>query len=167
MLEGIIVKPLERNVDERGIFTELFKSNWSDILLNEDKILQANLSIGHPGVIRAWHRHLRGQVDYFIILKGYMKICAYDEEKKELAEIVSSEEKLQIVRIPGHYWHGTKVVSSTPATMLYFVNREYDPKDPDEERRSWDEPFIPSYINGSWKDSRCCKVWNWNHPIHK
>jgi dTDP-4-dehydrorhamnose 3,5-epimerase len=166
MLEGIVVRKLTRNVDERGCFTELIRNDWTD-LLTQDVGKQANFSTGHPGVVRAWHRHMRGQVDYFVVLEGSMKICAYDEKTKEMAEVISSEECMQVVRIPGHYWHGTKVVGSTPAKLLYFVNRIYDVKNPDEERKPWDEPFMPSYINGKFDDPRCCKVWNWNACINK
>jgi len=64
--------------DERGIFTELMRSDWRD-LLEEDSIIQANLSMTYPGVVRAWHRHTRGQTDYFLVLKGSIKVCAYDD----------------------------------------------------------------------------------------
>jgi dTDP-4-dehydrorhamnose 3,5-epimerase-like enzyme len=50
----------------------------------------------------------RGQVDYFIVLQGAIKIYAYDEKTGEINEIISGEEKPQIVRMPGRYWHGFK-----------------------------------------------------------
>ncbi len=58
-------------------------------------------------MIRGWHRTNRGQVDYFVVLEGSLKICAYDDKhmsptKGQLDEMVTSQEKLQIVRIPGH-----------------------------------------------------------------
>lgn len=107
MLDGVRVYELKKFPDERGFFAEIFRQDWKD-LLEEEWIVQANLSYSYPGVVRAWHRHLKGQVDYFVVLKGALKICAYDEKTKQLDEIVSSEHKLQVVRIPGHYWHGSK-----------------------------------------------------------
>ena len=148
MLKGIIIKPLKRFNDERGSFTELMRQDWRDIL-NEDRVVQANFSISYPGVIRAWHRHLRGQIDYFLVLKGALKICAYDEEIKELNEVVSTGQDPQIVRVPGHYWHGFKVISNETAWLLYFTTKLYNYDDPDEERRPWnDETLIPESING-------------------
>lgn len=79
MLPGVKVHDLRRNVDERGFFAEVFREDWKD-LLGDERIVQANLSFSHPGMIRAWHRHNRGQVDYFIVLKGYLKICACDDK---------------------------------------------------------------------------------------
>lgn len=167
MLKGIIIKPLKRFNDERGFFTELMREDWKN-LLNEDRFVQANSSVSYPNIIRAWHRHLRGQTDYFIVLKGALKICAYDEETKELDEIISTSQDLQIVRVPGHYWHGFKVISNETTWLLYFTTKLYDYKNPDEERRAWnDQTLIPRSINGKRDDPRVGKPWNWNYPPHR
>jgi dTDP-4-dehydrorhamnose 3,5-epimerase len=167
MLPGIIIKPLKRMPDERGSFTEVFRKDWTDLLEN-DVISQANLSSTFPGIIRAWHRHLRGQIDYFIALKGTIKIGAFDEKTNELNEIVSSGQNLQAVRMPGHYWHGFKAVGDEQVTLLYFTTNLYDPTNPDEERRAWNDPtLIPQIINGKKDDPRIGKPWDWNQPPHK
>jgi len=158
MLEGVRIYELKKIPDERGFFAELLRKDWKDIL-GDEWIVQANLSYSYPGVIRAWHRHLRGQTDYFIVLQGAMRICAYDEKTGQLDEIVASEHKLQIVRIPGHYWHGTKTISDKPSLTLYFVTRLYDYSNPDEERRPWNDPTII--------DPRTGKPYDWNKPPHK
>lgn len=167
MLPGIVVKPLESFSDERGFFTEVFRKDWSE-LLGSDVASQANFSITYPGIIRAWHRHLRGQVDYFVALKGAFKICGYDEKTGELDEIVSTGKNLQVVRMPGHYWHGFKAVGDESAMLLYFTTNLYNPADPDEERRPWnDSSLVPKLINGKAADSRVGKSWDWNYPPHK
>ncbi len=167
MVDGVKIYELKKLPDERGFFCEILRQDWKDIL-EEEWIAQANLSYSYPGTIRAWHRHLRGQVDYFIVLKGAMKICAYDEEKKQLDEIIASEHKLQIVRIPGHYWHGTKTIGNESSLTLYFVTRLYNYKKPDEERRPWNDPtIIPTEINGKKDDPRVGKPWDWLRPPHK
>jgi dTDP-4-dehydrorhamnose 3,5-epimerase len=167
LLEGIKIKPLKRRFDERGFFAEVMRIDWND-LFGEDKIVQANLSMSYPGIVRAWHRHLKGQVDYFLTIKGSLKICAYDDEKQELEEIISTGQELQLVRIPGIYWHGFKVISEEAALLLYFTNRLYDYENPDEERRPWnDEKITPKKINGKSDDPRCNKPWDWLAPPHK
>jgi len=40
----------------------------------------------------------------------------------ELDEIVSTGDAPQVVRVPGHYWHGFSVVGDEPAMLVYFVN---------------------------------------------
>jgi dTDP-4-dehydrorhamnose 3,5-epimerase len=153
--------------DERGFFAEALRQDWKD-LLEEEWIVQANISYSYPNIVRAWHKHQRGQVDYFLVLKGAMKICAYEEETGKLVEIIASGEKPSIVRIPGKYLHGTKTVSNTPSLTVYFVTRLYDYKSPDEIRRPWnDQTIIPTEINGRKEDPRVGKPWDWFSPPHK
>lgn len=167
MLPGVKVRSLRKFVDERGFFSELIRVDWKD-LLSDDRLVQANLSVSYPGIVRAWHRHVRGQVDYFVVLKGALKICAYDDETRELTEIISSDYNLQVVRVPGHYWHGFKVIGYEPAMLVYFVNRLYDYDDPDEVRRPWNDPtIVPLSINGRRDDPRVGKPWEWFYPPHK
>ncbi len=42
------------------------------------------MSISYPGIVRAWHKHERGQVDCFLAARGVLRICAYDDKSKEL-----------------------------------------------------------------------------------
>lgn len=49
-----------------------------------------------------------------------LKIC--DDKSRELDEIVSSCEGLQVVRVPGQYWHEFRVVGNEPATPVHFLN---------------------------------------------
>ena len=161
MLDGLIIKPLKRFPDDRGYFTEILREDWKE-LLNDQTISQANLSITYPNIVRAWHKHERGQIDYFIVAKGALKICAYDDVTKELDEVVSTGENIQIVKVPGHYWHGFKVVSPNTTILVYLVNNMYDPKNPDEQRRPWNDPtIIPESINGKTSDPRVGKPWDW------
>jgi dTDP-4-dehydrorhamnose 3,5-epimerase len=158
MLEGVKLIDIKKLPDERGFFAEVFRQDWKEFV-GDDKAVQANLSMVYPGVIKAWHRHKRGQVDYFLVINGAIKLCAYDENKKQLDEIVLSSERLQIARVPGHYWHGSKALGSKPALMLYFVTNLYDYKNPDEERKEWNDPSII--------DPKTGKPFDWNKLPHK
>jgi dTDP-4-dehydrorhamnose 3,5-epimerase len=165
-LEG--VKTYELNIipDERGFFAEALRQDWKDFI--DEWIAQVNLSYSSPGIVRAWHKHLRGQVDYFLVVEGAMKVCAYDEQTGRLAEVIASAHKPSLVRIPGYYLHGTKTISSQPSLTVYFVTRLYDYKDPDEVRVPWDDAsIVPSEINGNRNDPRVGKPWDWFYPPHK
>ena len=172
MINGIEVKDLIKHVDERGFFAEIIRDDWKS-LLDDDTIVQFNLSYSYPGIVRAWHRHLRGQTDYFVCIGGSVKICAYDDFEdsktyRNLFEIVLSSERLRVVRVPGSLWHGYKTIGTNPIKLLYGVNRLYDYEDPDEERRIWNDPtIIPISINGRTDDPRVGKPWDWNYPPHK
>lgn len=165
-LEGVWTYRLDELYDERGFFCEALRQDWSHLI--EEWIAQINLSCTYPNVVRAWHRHLRGQVDYFLTIKGATKICAYDKETRRLAEVLCSGEAPSLVRIPGHYYHGIKSLGSEPALVVYFVTRLYDRDHPDEERRIWnDASIIPSEINGNRDDIRVGEPWDWFYPPHK
>jgi dTDP-4-dehydrorhamnose 3,5-epimerase len=166
-LQGVKVQEINVIPDERGFFAEALRQDWKD-LIEEEWIVQANISYSYPNIVRAWHKHERGQVDYFLVLKGAMKICAYEEETGKMVEIIASGEKPSMVRIPGKYLHGTKTVSNTPSLTVYFVTKLYDYKNPDEKRRPWnDSKIIPTEINGKKDDPRVGKPWDWFHPPHK
>jgi len=172
LIEGVIIRDVKKFVDERGFFSEILREDWKD-LLGDDNIVQFNLSYSYPNIVRAWHRHLQGQIDYFICISGSIKVCAYDDRQGsnsfgELDEIVLSEENLQIARIPGILWHGYKALGVKPIKMLYGVNCLYDYKTPDEERRPWnDSNIIPKSINGNINDWRVGKPWDWYYSPNK
>lgn len=164
MLPGVLIKEIKNIPDERGFFSEIFREDWNNFVDKEDRIVQANLSYSYPEIIRAWHRHDRGQIDYFVTIQGATKICAYDdrpdsETKGQLDEIISSEEKVQCVRIPGHYYHGYKSIGDKPALVVYLTTKLYDYENPDEERRAWNDPTII--------DPRTQKPYDWNATPHK
>jgi dTDP-4-dehydrorhamnose 3,5-epimerase len=172
LIEGFVVREIKKNLDERGFFAELLRSDWDNIF-PEEAIVQLNLSHSYPGVVRAWHRHNRGQFDCFICVSGSVKVCAYDDRPNsknigEIDEVVLSRESLTLVKIPGYAWHGYKVIGNEPATLLYGVNNLYDYKNPDEERRPWnDASIIPLSINGKSNDPRVGKPWDWQYIPNK
>ena len=163
MLPGVRIWDLTKNVDERGFFAEIVRADWADRYEGEPPV-QTNLSLSYPGMIRAWHRHRRGQVDYFVVVQGSLKICAYDDDPAspthgQLDELVVGSERLQAARVPGKYWHGTKTLGQGPSLTVYGVSRLYDAKDPDEDRRAWNDANII--------DPRSGKAYDWNRPPHK
>ena len=103
---GVKILTPKKNIDERGFVSEVLRSDWKEFFDGKFPE-QINISKSLPGVIRAWHRHKRNQVDYFMVQQGRMKICAYDGNKEsldfgKLVEIKTVEDKLQIIKIPGH-----------------------------------------------------------------
>ena len=77
-----------------------------------------------------------------------MKIVAYDDNTEsktygKMVEVIASEERLQIVKIPGHYWHGTKTLGHKPSYTIYFVNNLYDME---PQMRREDPGMIPRLL---------------------
>lgn len=158
-IEGVRAYDLEKRIDERGFFAEVLRKDWKE-LLGDEGIVQVSISMSYPGIVRAWHRHVRGQVDYWVVIQGALKIAAYDDQdssptRGQIVEIVASEDELQVVRVPGHYWHGTKTLGCKPSITLYLFTHLYDYANPDEERRPWNDTSII--------DPRTNQPYDWDH----
>jgi len=144
--------------DERGFLGEIFRQDW-DEFLPKFSPKQVLISQSEPGIIRAWHRHIRNQIDLILVRKGILKICVYDGDKNsksfgQLVEIISNADKPELIKIPGNLWHGTKNIGNETSEIIYLINNLYDYKDPDEERLEWNDPSIV--------DPKTQKPFNWN-----
>ena len=144
MIHGVEVRDLKMNSDERGILVEMIRKDWI-IYVNP---AMAYFSISHPSVIRAWHQHLRGQTDFFCVMSGMVRVVIYDDRensptKGQLNEIVTGEDNMKLIKIPGECWHGFKVIGNKPAVLINFPTKLYDYENPDEERLPPDTKKIP------------------------
>lgn len=144
-IDGVELHDLQVNADERGHLVEVFREDWD---FYEPDPEMTYYSMTYPGIVRAWHRHLEGQIDHFICPKGKIKIGIYDDREDsstqgELNTFVIGEHAQKAVRIPGDCWHGFKAIGDEPAFLLNFPTRLYEYGDPDEERLPYDTDKIP------------------------
>ena len=144
-IQGVKIRELEVNTDERGHLVEIFRDDWEEY---EPKPSMSYYSVSDPGVIRGWHRHTRDQVDYFVCPRGRIKVGIYDDREKsptqgELDTFVIGEHDQKVIRIPGNCWHGFKVVGTEQAILINFPTNLYDYEDPDEQRLPPDTDEIP------------------------
>ncbi len=128
---------------------------------------QFNASVMYAGAVKAWHRHAR-QDDHWCVLAGSLKIGLFNTESPALTAelrlagpvpgadqvrqlriesgsgqaVYLGEHRAGVLRIPAGLWHGGVAVGGRDALLLYHVTRKYDPQDPDEQRKGWNElPF--------------------------
>jgi dTDP-4-dehydrorhamnose 3,5-epimerase len=143
MINGVMIKELRSNADERGALTE--------ILRNDDKIFegfgQAYVSMSYPGVVHAWHYHKK-QDDHVVVVSGMCKLVLYDDREMtntrgELQEVFLGEMNNLLVRIPAGVLHGYKTIGVKPSITLNFPTESYDRTQPDEFRLPWDSPDVP------------------------
>lgn len=143
MIDGVIVKPLRRIVDDRG---------YVMVILREDDeefrgFGQAYVSACFPGVVKAWHCH-RKQWDYFCVVAGDAKIGLYDDREDsptrgQTASVVIGQLNPALVVIPPLVWHGVTALGGQMAILLNLPTLPYAPEDPDELRRPPFDPEIP------------------------
>lgn len=145
MIRGTEVRDLRVNADERGHLVEMFRADWE---IYDPQPRMSYYSMTYPGVVRAWHRHVRGQVDHFVCPSGRIKVGIYDDREDsstagEVETHVIGEHNQKVVRIPGACWHGFKAIGDSPALLVNFPTQLYEYDAPDEERLPYDTDEIP------------------------
>lgn len=143
MIEGVKVKQLHINVDERGSLMEILRSD-DEIF---EKFGQVYVSLNYPNVIRAWHYHKK-QDDLFVVVKGMVKVALYDcrsdsPTKNELNEFFLGERNNILLKIPRGVMHGYKTIGTEPSLLLNFPTELYNREEPDEYRVPYDSKDIP------------------------
>ena len=147
MIQGVKIKKLATHFDNRGYFRE--------ILRDDDNILkhlgQASVSLTKPRIIKAFHWHTY-QDDLFYVISGNAQVVLYDLRKnsnsyKQTMTLRMSDKEPKLLFIPKKVAHGYKALGKKPLLMLYFMNRSYNPKKPDEQRI----PFDAKKIGFKWE----------------
>lgn len=139
-IHDVVVRALKTHRDPRGTLTELLRADWSDVFGDDMPFAQVYTSTTAPGVARdidQWHVH-QHQTDRFYCVAGTIVVAIADarEDSPTHGEIMLVELSAQedgpaplMVTIPPRTLHGFVVTSATPATLLNFPNRLYDPED--------------------------------------
>lgn len=140
-IEGAVRRRLISHVDERGAFSELWRTSWTAPLAAR-AFVQSNLSISRPGVLRGMHFHLR-QADYWIVVGGRASVGLVDlrdstrvpswRPQTALLELERGE-ALYIPELVAHGFYAIEELS-----LLYLVTGEFDGSD--EHGFAWDDPL--------------------------
>jgi dTDP-4-dehydrorhamnose 3,5-epimerase len=133
-IEGVQVKPLKVVPDERG---------WLMEVLREDDELfggfgQVYVSATYPGVVKAWHFHMR-QTDNFACIAGMIKLVLVDTRKESptrdtINEFFLGVQNPVLVQVPKLVYHGWKCIGAEPALVINVPDEPYDRTNPDEQR---------------------------------
>ena len=114
--------PLKMNVDARGSFTELLKT---------EKCGQVSVNISKPGITKGQHWH-NSKWEFFIVVSGHGLI----EERKigtdEVLRFEVSGEKIEAVHMLPGYTHNIINLSDTDDLVtVMWANEQFDPEHPD------------------------------------
>lgn len=126
-IEGVRIKELVRNKDERGFFEELIRKN--DEFFAEG-FGQLSHSFMHPGVIKAWHIH-KTQVDWWYVARGDLHVGLFDKREnsptyKLLNEFHLGEHGQNVVlKIPPGVAHGCKTTGGE-SELFYVTSSVYN-----------------------------------------
>jgi dTDP-4-dehydrorhamnose 3,5-epimerase len=142
MIDGVLIKPLKRHADERGFLMEMLRADDEEFF---ERYQQSYISLNYPGVIRAWHYHLK-QKDIWVCVKGMIKAVMYDVRegsptRGEVQEVFMGDHNMVMLKIPIGVYHGYKTVGVEPSLLINFPDQLYDPSD--EYRAPYDSAEIP------------------------
>lgn len=142
MIDGVKIKQLKRNADERGFLMEMLRVDDAEFY---SRYQQSYISLNYPGVIRAWHYHKK-QTDVWVCPSGMVKAVLYDVRegsptKGEVQEVFMGENNMVMLRIPVGVYHGYKTVGLTASLLINFPDQLYDSTD--EYRAAYNSDEIP------------------------
>ena len=114
--------PLKMNIDDRGSFTELLKT---------ENCGQFSVNISKPGITKGQHWH-NSKWEFFIVVSGHGLI----EERKigsdEVLRFEVTGEKIEAIHMLPGYTHNIINLSDTEDLVtLMWANEQFDPSRPD------------------------------------
>ena len=113
---------LKMNVDARGSFTELLKT---------EKCGQVSINISKPGITKGQHWH-HTKWEFFIVVAGHGLIQQRKIGSDEVLNFEVSGEKIQAVHMLPGYTHNIINLSETENLVtVMWANEQFDPSHPD------------------------------------
>ena len=114
--------PLKMNVDARGSFTELLKTQ---------KCGQFSVNISKPGITKGQHWH-NTKWEFFIVVSGKGLIQMRKIGSDEVLNFEVSGEKIEAIHMLPGYTHNIINLSDTDDLVtLMWANEQFDPTRPD------------------------------------
>ena len=114
--------PLKMNVDARGSFTELLKT---------EKCGQFSVNISKPGITKGEHWH-NSKWEFFIVVSGHGLIRERRIGSDEVWEFEVTGDKIEAIHMLPGYTHNIINLSDTePLVTLMWANEQFDPAFPD------------------------------------
>lgn len=114
--------PLKMNVDPRGSFTELLKT---------EKCGQISVNISKPGITKGQHWH-NTKWEFFIVVSGKGLIQQRKIGSDEVLNFEVSGEKIEAIHMLPGYTHNIINLSDTEDLVtVMWANENFDPSKPD------------------------------------
>ncbi len=114
--------PLKMNIDDRGSFTELLRS---------EKCGQVSINISKPGITKGEHWH-NTKWEFFIVVSGHGLIQERKIGSDEVLEFeVSGDDIKAIYMLPGYTHNIINLSDSENLVTVMWANESFDPSHPD------------------------------------
>jgi UDP-2-acetamido-2,6-beta-L-arabino-hexul-4-ose reductase len=112
---------LKMNVDQRGSFTEIFRTPERG---------QVSVNISKPGITKGNHWH-HSKNEKFVVVsgKGVIRFRKVGEEK--VLEYFVDGSRIEVVDIPTGYTHSIENLGDTDLVTIMWASERFDPGKPD------------------------------------
>ncbi|GGR58918.1 LPS biosynthesis protein [Deinococcus seoulensis] len=144
-LSGVWLRPLSKHRAGNGAFMEVLRlgDGVTQHLPDELHLRQLSVSWAAPGRLNAFHLHVKAeQNELWCVLSGQLTVWLADVRAGSptsggLRRVILSGEQPALLHIPSGVAHGYRA-SVQGATLLYGMDAQFDPQDPNEGRLPWD-----------------------------
>ena len=114
--------PLKMNIDDRGSFTELLKTENAG---------QFSVNISKPGITKGQHWH-NTKWEFFIVVAGHGLIQERKIGSDEVIEFEVSGDRIEAIHMLPGYTHNIINLSETENLVtVMWANESFDPSHPD------------------------------------
>jgi dTDP-4-dehydrorhamnose 3,5-epimerase len=153
-IEGVEMLPLQRFVDDRGLFMEIYRDGTTHP--GTEKLVeffagvhlaQLNYSLVTVGDhVKGLHYHFKQSDVWFCPPPFKLKVVLFDVRRTSPTAgstqvVVLGDGRDAWLKIPPGVAHGYKPLT-VPCGLFYVVTRCFDIGDPDERRIPWDHPAV-------------------------
>ncbi len=115
--------PLKMNVDNRGNFTEIIRTNNRG---------QFSVNISKPHITKGQHWHHTKNEKFIVVSgSGVVRFRDMKEPKAKIIEYFVSGDKIEVVDIPTGYTHNIENLGDTDMVTFMWCNECFDPNKPD------------------------------------
>lgn len=112
---------LDMHVDNRGSFTEIFKTAHAG---------QISVNVGKPNVIKGNHYH-HTKNEKFLVVKGTCSIKFRKLGTDKIIEYIVSDKELKVVDIPTGYTHSITNIGSEDSVTIMWASEPFNKDNPD------------------------------------
>jgi dTDP-4-dehydrorhamnose 3,5-epimerase len=143
-IEGVVVRPLITQEDQRGEVVEIYRPAWG---IHPEPLVYAYQVMLRPGVVKGWtiHQH---QDDRIFNGHGVLRWALYDYRDAsptygKLNVFTFSERNRALLIIPAGVFHAVQNIGQQDAYFVNLPTQPYNHANPDKHRLPVKNDIIP------------------------
>jgi dTDP-4-dehydrorhamnose 3,5-epimerase len=140
---GVRLIDFDLHTDDGGDFHEIARlKNGVVTGLEAFELRQINRSRFNPGLIKAFHLHMKQDEIWVVhpldrLLVGLLDVREASSTEGTQMRLVLGGGKSRMLYVPLGVAHGGMVLDQRPVDVIYLTNQNFSPSDPDEWRLPW------------------------------